>query len=332
MTRHLIWANARPTLTLVFTAVGVSLIAAVLIWQAVAAGGNPDPNREGLTRGAMSLSSGVLVFREGLEAILVLAAITAGLARGTQREFARAVALGALAAFLASVATWFVVAAVIASINAPELHIQAATGLVAIVVLLVVMNWFFHKFYWTGWISSHSNRRRHLLQAAGTSASRTFVGLALLGFTAVYREGFEIVLFLQDLRLKAGNGVILHGVVMGLGLTAIVAALTFAGQKRLPYRKMLVATGVLLGVVLLVMVGESVQEMQLAGWLPTTPIILPLPKWLGLWFSVFPNIQSLAAQVFAACVVIGSYISVPYVRRSRPGPRHTESAVLSRGA
>jgi high-affinity iron transporter len=264
----------------------------------------------------MSLSTGVLVFREGLEAILVLAAITAGMARGKQQEFVRAIPVGAFAAFLASIATWFVVVALIARINAPALHIQAATGLLAIVVLLVVMNWFFHKFYWSGWITSHSNRRRHLLQAAGTSDARTFLGLALLGFTAVYREGFEIVLFLQDLRLKAGNLVILHGMIMGLGLTAIVAVITFLSQKRLPYRQMLIATGVLLGVVLLIMVGESIQEMQLAGWIATTPVHMPLPKWLGLWFSVFPNVQGLAAQAFAAVVVIGSYVSVPLVRGS----------------
>lgn len=272
------------------------LVIGVMLWQAFFAGGAPDPATQGLSPTAMVLSTGVLVFREGLEAILVLAAVTAGMSRGKDKQYLRAVPAGALAAVLVSVATWFVVVAIISRVNAPELAVQAATGLLAIVVLLVVMNWFFHKVYWTGWIAHHNDRRRRILQAAQETGSGTFFGLALLGFTAIYREGFEIVLFLQDLRLKAGNHLIFEGAAIGLSLTLIVAALTFLAHTRLPYKKMLVWTGILLGVVLLVMVGESVQEMQLAGWIPTTRVSLPVPNWMGLWFSVFPNAQSLGAQ------------------------------------
>lgn len=236
------------------------------------------------------------------------------MARGKQKDYLRAVPVGAFFAFLATVATWFVVVAIISHVNAPEMAIQAATGLLAIVVLLVVMNWFFHKLYWTGWIAGHSNRRKRLMETTtDSSRSATFLGLALLGFTAIYREGFEVVLFLQDLRLKAGNTLILEGTAIGLALTLIVAALTFTGNKFLPYKKMLIVTGGLLGVVLLVMVGESVQEMQQAGWLATTPIPLPVPGWMGLWFSIFPNVQSLTAQAGAAALVIGSYLLVPTV-------------------
>lgn len=303
-------------------ALATLLVTGVLVWQAVTAGGTPDPVNKNLSPAAMVLSTGILVFREGLEAILVLAAVTAGMARGRQKDYLRAVPVGALAAFLATIATWFIVVAIISHVNAPELAIQAATGLLAIVVLLVVMNWFFHKVYWTGWIANHSNRRKRLLEGAGEARAATFFGLALLGFTAIYREGFESVLFLQDLRLKAGNGLILEGTAIGLALTLIVAALTFTGHKVLPYKKMLVVTGVLLGVVLLVMVGESVQEMQQAGWLATTPVPLRLPGWLGLWFSVFPNVQGLTAQAGAAALVIGSYLLVPFVTAWRARTRN----------
>ena len=70
-----------------------------------------------------------------------------------------------------------------------------------------------------------------------------FGGLILLGFTSFYREGFEVVLFLQTYRLKLGNGPLLHGVVVGATLASIVAVLTFIANKRLPYRKMLVSAG-----------------------------------------------------------------------------------------
>jgi high-affinity iron transporter len=81
---------------------------------------------------------------------------------------------------------------------------------------------------------------------------------------------------------------------------------------------MLVLTGVMLGVVLIVMVGESVQEMQLAGWLPTTTLPLAIPGWVGLWFAVFPTLEGLVAQVLAAALVLGSYFGAEYVRVRRP--------------
>jgi high-affinity iron transporter len=93
---------------------------------------------------------------------------------------------------------------VIGALGGPGLDVQAATGLIAVAVLLVVMNWFFHKIYWTGWISAH-NRKRRRLTSGPDAGRRALLGLALLGFTAVYREGFEVVLFLQNLRITAGS-------------------------------------------------------------------------------------------------------------------------------
>ena len=70
---------------------------------------------------------------------------------------------------------------------------------------------------------------------------------------------------------------------------------------------MLVLTGIMLGVVLLVMVGESVQEMQLAHWISEHDLSIAMPDWLGTWFAVFPNVEGLVAQVLAGVFVIGSY-------------------------
>ena len=137
----------------------------------------------------------------------------------------------------------------------------------------------------------------------------------------------SIVLFLQNLRLRAGNALVFKGTSIGLALTLIVAILTFVAHKHLPYKKMLIFTGVLLGAVLLVMVGESVQEMQQAGWIATKSIGASFPAWLGLWFSVFPNFQGLAAQGFAAILVMGSYFSAQYFRIHRP--RHEDATQLT---
>src|SRR5947199_7909654 len=222
---------------------------------------------------------------------------------------------GAAIAFLTKLITWFIAIPIIGQLSesVPALDLQAATGLLAVIVLLVIMNWFFHKIYWGGWIRAHNRRRKNLLADASAneiSRSRLWWGLILLGFTSLYREGFEVVLFLQSYYLRLGGGVVLKGALLGLVLTGMVAVLTFVLQQRLPYRKMLITTGVLLGVVLLVMVGEQAQEMQLAHWIPTTEIISLknyMPPWMGLWFAVFPTVETLVAQLIAAVLVIGSY-------------------------
>jgi high-affinity iron transporter len=256
-----------------------------------------------------------LVFREGLECILVLAAITASLI-GRRSRYQRPIALGASVGFAATLLTWMLAVRIVNDLSGEisALALQAATGLMAVIVLLVVMNWFFHRVYWTGWISLHNKKKRTLLQADDDSASsraRLLWGLGLLGFSSLYREGIEVVLFLQSYRLKLGGRPVLYGALLGLFLSGVIAVLTFVAHRQLPYRRMLVVTGALLGGVLLVMVGEQAQEMQLAHWLPTTPIPWladVLPAWMGLWLSLFPTFETLLAQAMAAALVIGSYI------------------------
>lgn len=299
------------------------LLVALLAWSAFSAhGGTPEPSaNEHLSHGAVVFDSALLVFREGLETILVLAAVTASMV-GAAQVYRRPIALGAATGFLASVATWFLAAWVLGQLGGSGLAVQAATGLLAVIVLLVVMNWFFHKVYWTGWIQNRNRQKKKILSGAesgGIDGRRAAMwGLILLGVTSVYREGFEVVLFLQNLRLSYGAGTVLEGVALGLSLTAVVGVITFLAHKHMPYKRMLVLTGVMLGIVLIVMVGESVQEMQLAGWLPETTVALAIPGWIGLWFAVFPTVEGLVAQALAAALVLGSYFGAEYWRIKRP--------------
>src|SRR6266513_1426817 len=216
-------------------------VIAMLTWQAFAAHGAPDPTRPNTSPTVAFLDIGILVFREGLECILVLAAITASMI-GAKRVHRQPVALGAGLAFIASLITWVIAVRIVGSLsdNVSALDLQAATGLLAIIVLLVSMNWFFHKVYWGGWIRAHNRRRKALLEnARGAEISqwRLWCGLILLGFTSLYREGFEVVLFLQSYHLRLGGGVVLKGARLGMVLTGMVAVLTFVLQQRLPYRK-----------------------------------------------------------------------------------------------
>jgi high-affinity iron transporter len=293
-----------------------SAIAGVLIWAGITSAGAPDPTVHGTTLASSSLDIAVLVFREGLESILVLAAILAGL-RARNQVYRRSIQAGIGIGVGAGVVTWFVAISIVTdlTLNFGALAVQAATGLLAVIVLLVVMNWYFHRVYWSGWITGHVRREQALVGRAddktvGKNSPRILLGLAALGFASVYRESVEIVLFLQSYYLRLGGSVVYYGAAGGIVLTAAAGWLTLVENSRLPYKKLLVATGVLLTGVLFVMVGEQVNEMQLAGWIGTTNIawLQSLPAWAGVWFSIFPNVQTFVGQALAVLLVAGSYL------------------------
>jgi len=312
--RTRMWQWSRTAIILIASVA----VAAVLVWQGIAAAGNPNPIAAHTSFPVAALDIAVLVSREGLESILVLATLIAGL-KGKNYGYQRPIQLGAGLGFIASIATWFVAVSIVGDlvVSYGALAVQAATGMFAVVILLIVMNWFFHGVYWSGWISMQNRAKRSLIAEAGElrkNSRRILFGLAVLGFASVYREGVEVVLFLQSYYLQMGPIVVYYGAAAGLVLTLASGYLTFLGQRHLPYKRMLVATGVLLTGVLFVMVGEEVNELQLAGWIATTNIaaLQGIPGWAELWFSVFPNIQTFAAQTLALLIVAGSYFIIRF--------------------
>ncbi len=322
----------------VFLAIAALIVVSVFVWQGIVASGSPDPTLPHTDTRVAVVNTGILVFREGLECILVISAVVASM-MGTNQKYRRPIAIGVAVGFVATVLTWFVAVGIVNDLsqNISALQVQAATGLLAVIVLLTVMNWFFHKIYWTGWISMHNRKKKELLKSANNpaaSAAKVLWGLVLLGFASFYREGVEVVLFLQSFRLRLGSTVVLQGVIVGLILTVLVAILNFVAHRRLPYKKMLVVTGVMLGAVLLIMVGEQGQEMQLAHWIPTTPIpqLQWIPSWMGLWFSIYPTVETLAFQALAAIAVIGSYFLARYQKVLLPKRRGETPAQVSEEA
>jgi high-affinity iron transporter len=295
---------------------GLAVLAGLVYLMATARTGPVDPTEATAPQSHATVvaNSAIIVFREGLEAVLIFAAVTASFL-GAKRARRRPVVLGAAIAFGAAVLTWFIVQAVLDAASPLGPRLEAITGFIAIAVLLVVLNWFVHKVYWSEWIGRHHRRRRVLLARTGVAAT---VGLVALGFTSVYREGFEVVLFLQTLELKAGSATVLEGVALGLAGTAVVGVLTFWLHHRLPYRRMLVLTGALVGVVLMVMIGGTALSFQDLGWLPSHPTPFTVPAWMGSWFEMYSTYETLAAQLLAGLFVVGSYWLANELKVRRP--------------
>ncbi|MCL6632374.1 MAG: iron permease [Alicyclobacillus herbarius] len=327
----------RTLLRSVLVCAAGALLVGVLVWQAVTAAGSPDPTAHGTSPTAAIIDTAVLVYREGLECILVLSAIIAGLIR-TQKVYWRPIAVGAGAGLGTTLITWFILVGVLNLVadTTSEANIQAATGLLAIIVLLIVMNWFFHRIYWTGWISFQNRKKKQLIQSVESAAEDTadtvksvaYKGLILLGLASVYREGFEVDIFLQSIRLQVGTQNVLLGTALALVLIGVTGYFTFIAHQKLPYKKMLVFTGMMLGVVLEIMVGEQVNEMQAAHWLPTHTIPIFIPDWLGTWFSVFNNWENMIAQALAAVFVIGSFYAA---QMDRFKPQRTQGRGTATG-
>jgi high-affinity iron transporter len=262
-------------------------------------------------------NTAVIIFREGLEAVLILAVLTASMV-GVQRRLRRPLFVGAFVALAASAVTWVIAQTILAELNRYGEKLSAVVGLIAIAVLLLILNWFFHKVYWTDHLSGLHQKKRRIVNARTGFLASQAVGLALLGFTSVYREGFETVLFLQAITLESSVPVMLVGVLIGFAATAVVGILTFKLQTHLPYRRMLMVTGLMVAWVLVVMTGSTVQIMQKVGWLPISPVDgLSLPYWSGLWFGLYPTWQGIGLQLAGLTFVIGSYLVVEWQRRRR---------------
>jgi high-affinity iron transporter len=308
-------------------AAALVIVSGLVYLMATATTGPVDPTevRGHQTHATVVFNSAIIVFREGLEAILIFAAVTASMV-GANSGHRRPVTLGAMSAFGAAVVTWFLAQALLDAASGLGPRLEAITGFIAIVVLLIVLNWFVHKVYWSGWIGRHHRQRKRVLAKVGLSAT---LGLVLLGFTSVYREGFEVVLFLQTLELQAGAATVLEGVALGLAGTAVVGVLTFWLHRKLPYKKMLVLTGCMLGLVLVVMIGGTAATFQDLGWLPQHPLPFTFPAWLGAWFEIYPTYETIGIQILAALFVVGSYALAKYMLVRRPVKRGERPATRS---
>ena len=252
----------------------------------------------------LAFTSFTIVAREGMEAVVVLAALLAGLRGAEQRDTRRGIANGAWLALGATALTFWLSQTLVQSLAHYGEKLEAVVSILAVFILFIVTNWVFHKFYWVGW----NAKIRSLSKAAQNTESQRWEKLALLGvgFLTVYREGFETALFLQSLFLEGNPAAV--GIGIGLGTVFIVAigGLTFKFGVKLPYRKLLVVTGVLVVSIMVSFLGSTTRLFQTVGWLPVHPVPgLHVPTWAGLWLGLYPSWEGLLIPPLAL-VYVGS--------------------------
>lgn len=234
-------------------------------------------------------SSLLILLREGLEAILVLAAILAFLRNTGQQQAVRSVHIGWGLALLAGVATWAVAAYVIDVSGAQRELLEGVTALFASVVLLWVGVWMHDRRHAAAW--------QDYIKSSLVGGGGRF-GFAVLAFFSVYRELFEVILFYETLWLQAGPAG--HGAVLAGAGAALVALLGLAwvilrGSRKLPLATFFGANAVLLCVLSVVFAGHGVAALQEAGVLGTRPV----PFFDFDWLGIHADAWSLSAQGLA---------------------------------
>ncbi|MEC4241766.1 cytochrome c/FTR1 family iron permease [Pseudomonas sp. DSV-1] len=246
----------------------------------------------------LSYISGLLILlREGLEAILVLAAILAFLRNTGQQSAVRSVNIGWGLALVAGLATWALAAYVIDVSGAQRELLEGCTALFASVMVLWLGVWMHDRRHAAAW--------QDYIKSSLVSGGGRF-GFAILAFFSVYRELFEVILFYETLWLQAGPAG--HNAVLAGGATALVLLMGLAwiilrGSAKLPLALFFSINAALLCALSVVFAGHGVKALQEAGIFGTRPVAFFDFDWLGIHADAY----SLAAQAVAIVAIIVLY-------------------------
>ena len=247
---------------------------------------------------SLSYISGLLILlREGLEAILVLAAILAFLRNTGQQSAVRSVNAGWALALVAGLATWALAAYVIDVSGAQRELLEGCTALFASVMVLWLGVWMHDRRHAAAW--------QDYIKSSLVSGGGRF-GFAILAFFSVYRELFEVILFYETLWLQAGPAG--HNAVLAGGATALVLLMGLAwiilrGSAKLPLALFFSINAALLCALSVVFAGHGVKALQEAGIFGTRPVAFFDFDWLGIHADAY----SLTAQAVAIMAIIVLY-------------------------
>lgn len=263
-------------------------------------------------------ASFAIIFREGLEAVLILGAIMTYLEASRNNRFKPYVHYGVIAAIAATAATWFVASYLIELSGADRELIEAIAALSATAVLFYVSFWILNKIEHKKWMEFVKAK---VWQATTTGGVMVFV---MLSFFTVYREGFETVLFYQAMfgfakymELYVGLGFLI-GMASLLGLYFVMRRL----GRRLPLR---VLFGLTMGIgayLSIAFLGNAVRELQVLDIVPYTSLIGTVPRLdinMATMTGIYPTLETVVAQIALLGVYLAgsAYVLVLRPRRAK---------------
>lgn len=259
---------------------------------------------------SMFLYSLLIITREGLEALLIVAAIVAYLVKNHHQDKLPVIRQSVYVALVASVITAGLFQLIFANSGASRELLEGFTMILAVIMLFMMSYWLLSKVEAQNW-------KRYLegkLSLALTTGS--LIGLWLTSFLAVYREGAETVLFYYALVGDATSAVsylyLLAGLAVGVILLTICYFIMRYSIVKLPLKPFFMFTGSFMYLMAFVFAGKSVLEL-IEGKLfqPTLLANIPEISWLG----IYPYLETLVPQVILVVAAIFALIYMKYQNR-----------------
>lgn len=257
-------------------------------------------NSGDLSPSAAFSSAFIILIREGLEAIFLIAAIIAFITKSGRKDALRYVHVGWIGALALGLLTWVAATYFISISGANREMTEGVTALVAAAMLLYVGYWLHGRGQARAW-------SKFLREQVGAALQKkTLWAMALVSFIAVYREMFEVVLFYQALWVQAagGHSPIISGIVTAAATLVILGWGIFKYSVRLPLGPFFRTMSALMVVMAVAFAGQGVADLQEAGVVSATPVQFVTLPLLG----VHPTIQTLGAQFGALLLVFAGYL------------------------
>jgi high-affinity iron transporter len=269
-----------------------------------------------------------ILFREGLEAVLLVAILLGSLEAARARNYRRPLALGAAGAVVATAVTFALASTVIEIAPVNRELLEAMAAVLAMAVLFAVTFWLVSRLEQRRWMEFMRARVSAAVTAGGAAA---FAGL---GFTAVYREGFETVLFYQALALFAEGltlWVVLGAVAAALGLIGLGYAMLSLGRK-LPIKTMLMGGAGVLLLLSVAFAGNAVRSLQEVDIIGATPIEggwARLPIFIAELTGIHPTVEGIVAQATLLTIYL---LGGLYVFAWRPARQRRTTGIAEESA
>src|SRR5882762_8463569 len=260
---------------------------------------------------SLFVASFFLLVREGFEAILIVAALMTFLTKAGATDRRRHVARGAWVAVAASLLTWALVELLFKVTPGQRETIEGGTMLLAAAVLFYVSYWLLSKIEAAKWTAFVKDKMESAL------SSGSGLALSAVAFLAVYREGFETILFYKALFGSAGSEgtvSILVGIAAGaVGLVAVYLLINQLGV-RVAMKPFFAVTGAMLYYMAFVFAGKGIAELQGAGIIPLT-VIESAPR-IPV-FGIYPTVESLIVQ---GLLLVLAIVAAVWAMRPKPKP------------
>jgi len=250
-----------------------------------------------LSGGTAFASAFFILLREGLEALLIVAALAAFLVRTNRQDGLRYIHMGWISALVLGLFTWWASISLVSISGASREITEGVAAIVATVVLLYVGFWMHDKTSAAKWKKFIDDSMHKAL------TSGTLWTLTGLSFIAVYREAFETILFYQALWAQTDSSsehMAFIGFLSAVGVLAVLGWLIMRYSVRLPLREFFAVTGGLMFVLAVIFAGKGIAALQEAGVLVSSPVSFIRIDLLG----IYPNLQGLLAQLALIIVAV----------------------------